>query len=177
MEIVRWNIGNGYIGEISDREHRKFMNAALAQAKKAYEKGEVPVGAVIVNDNKIISRSYNQKEGKMISVRHAEITAIEKACRKMGNWRLNECCLYVTLEPCMMCMGAIIESRIQRIVYGADNFRLGFLRILKEKFPLYVKNIEIISGIMAEESSNLLKEFFKAERWLSSAESARLEIE
>ncbi|MCD4783753.1 MAG: nucleoside deaminase [Candidatus Eremiobacteraeota bacterium] len=162
---------------VSDREHRKFMKAALSQAKKAYKKGEVPVGAVIVNDNKIISRSYNQKEGKMISVCHAEITAIEKACRKMKNWRLNDCCLYVTLEPCMMCMGAIIESRIQRIVYGADNFHLGFLRILKEQFPLYVKNMEIIPGIMAEESSSLLKEFFKAERWLSTAESARLEIE
>ena len=162
---------------ISDCKHEKFMRAALVQAKKAYKKGEVPVGAVIVNDNKIISRSYNQKESKLISVRHAEITAIEKACRKMGNWRLNDCDLYVTLEPCMMCMGAIIESRIRRIVYGANNFRLGFLRILKEKFPIYVKNIDIISGIMAEESSSLLKDFFKAERWLSSVESARLEIE
>lgn len=155
----------------------KYMKAAMKQAQKALSIREVPIGAVIVKDDRIIARGYNRKEIMMSTTKHAELIAIEKACGKLGNWRLEDCTLYVTLEPCMMCMGAILESRIRRVVYGAENFRLGFLKYLQENNEFAVRFLQVTRGVMAEESAQILKEFFKAERWLSSVESARLEIE
>lgn len=95
------------------------MEKALLQAKKAYKNDEIPVGCVIVYKNKVIACGYNKKEGKNNAIMHAEMVAIDKACKKLGNWRLDNCELYVSLEPCMMCMGAIIESRIKNVYYGA----------------------------------------------------------
>jgi tRNA(adenine34) deaminase len=99
----------------------KFMKAAIKEAKKAYKKGDVPVGAIIVKDSKIIARAYNKREEKKDATYHAEILAIRKACKYLKDWRLNECTMYVTLEPCSMCRGAIEQSRIDKVVYGAKN--------------------------------------------------------
>ncbi len=153
------------------------MKRALHQAQRAFDRREVPVGAVIVKDGKVISRGFNRKEYGKVSLWHAEISAIEKACKKLDRWRLNDCTIYVTLEPCIMCTGAILESRMGRLVYGADNIRLGYIRFLQEHHPEQLRFLEITSGMMADESSKILRDFFKAERWLSSVESARLEIE
>ena len=102
-----------------------FMKQALKEAEKAYSKGEVPIGAVIVKDGKIISRGYNLKETKKNTLKHAEIIAIEKASKKLDAWRLEECDIYVTMEPCPMCMGAIINSRIRKIYYGVSDLKAG----------------------------------------------------
>ena len=99
----------------------QYMNYAIKEAKKALKQGEIPIGAVIVYNNKIISRGYNKKETNKNSLMHAEIIAINKACKKIGDWRLNDCELYVTLEPCLMCLGAILESRIKTIYCGITN--------------------------------------------------------
>ena len=104
----------------------KFMQTAINEAKKAAKKDDVPVGAVIVKDGKIISRGYNKKNSKQISTKHAEIIAIEKACKKLKSWHLDKCEIYVTLEPCAMCFGAIEESRIKKIVYGISNDKYGY---------------------------------------------------
>ena len=137
-----------------------FMKKALHQAKRAGLQGEVPIGAVIVKDGKVIARGFNRKEMKMTATEHAEISVIKKACRKMNNWRLADCTMYVTLEPCMMCTGAIIESRLDRLVYGAENIRMGYIRYLQENSPENLRFIEIISGVLSEESSNLIRNFF-----------------
>lgn len=141
-----------------------FMKEALKLAKKAFYQNEVPVGAVVVLEGKIIARGYNRKEKDMRTTRHAEIIAIEKACKKLKNWRLTGCEIYVTLEPCMMCTGAILESRIKRVIYGASDPRMGFLRYFRENQPPYAGDVEITAGIMAEESSHLMKDFFKERR-------------
>lgn len=137
----------------------KFMKQALREAKKAYDKLEIPVGAVIVKDNKIISRAHNLKETKQTTTAHAEILAIQKANKKLNNWRLLDCDLYVTLEPCDMCMGAIISSRIKNIYIGTlDQKKTETINIekYKEKY-----GINIVFGIMQEESEYILKDFFK----------------
>lgn len=137
----------------------KFMKQALIEAKKAYDKLEIPVGAVIVKDNKIISRAHNLKETKQTTTAHAEILAIQKANKKLNNWRLLDCDLYVTLEPCDMCMGAIISSRIKNIYIGTlDQKKTETINIekYKEKY-----GINIVFGIMQEESEYILKDFFK----------------
>lgn len=135
------------------------MKQALIEAKKAYDKLEIPVGAVIVKDNKIISRAHNLKETKQTTTAHAEILAIQKANKKLNNWRLLDCDLYVTLEPCDMCMGAIISSRIKNIYIGTlDQKKTETINIekYKEKY-----GINIVFGIMQEESEYILKDFFK----------------
>lgn len=137
----------------------KFMKQALIEAKKAYDKLEIPVGAVIVKDNKIISRAHNLKETKQTTTAHAEILAIQKANKKLNNWRLLDCDLYVTLEPCDMCMGAIISSRIKNVYIGTlDQKKTETINIekYKEKY-----GINIVFGIMQEESEYILKDFFK----------------
>ncbi|MBB5183839.1 tRNA adenosine(34) deaminase TadA [Catenisphaera adipataccumulans] len=144
----------------------QWMKQAIKQAKKAAEKDEVPIGCIIVHDGKIISRAYNQREIKQLSTAHAEILAIQKACRKLGTWRLENCDLYVTLEPCPMCTGAIIQSRIRRVIFGAYDPKGGCMGsctdLLKVKgFNHYP---EVSSGICQEECSDLLKEFFKEKR-------------
>lgn len=138
---------------------QRWMKEALKEAKKAYEKLEIPVGAVIVKDDKIIARAHNLKETKQTATAHAEILAIQKANKKLNNWRLLDCDLYVTLEPCEMCMGAIISSRIKNIYIGTlDPKKEETIDIEKYK-EKYGVNIEF--GIMQEKSEYILKDFFK----------------
>ena len=141
----------------------KFMKEALKEAQKAYEKLEVPVGAVIVKDGKIIARGHNLKETKKDTTRHAEIIAIEKASKKLGAWRLLNCEMYVTLEPCSMCAGAMINSRIKKLYIGAIDEKTGavgsVLNLLEDyKFN---HNIEVEKGILKEDCEKILKDFFK----------------
>lgn len=133
-----------------------YMNIAIKEAKKAYKYEEVPVGAVIVKNNKIISKAYNKKEKTKDVIKHAEIIAISKACKKLKNWRLDECELYITMEPCMMCSGAIEQSRIKKIVYGVKNKNYGSTDQLK--------NVEIISQVCEKECKQLVQSFFKKRR-------------
>lgn len=138
---------------------QKFMKEALIEAKKAYDKQEIPVGAVIVKNGRIISRAHNLKETKQTATAHAEILAIQKANKKLNNWRLVDCDIYVTLEPCDMCMGAILSSRIKNIYIGTlDPKKKEKIDINKYKEE-YDTNIEY--GIMQEKSEEILKNFFK----------------
>ncbi len=140
-----------------------FMNYAILEAKKAYKKMEVPVGAIIVKDNKIISRGYNQKESKNNSLKHAEVIAIEKACKKLNSWRLLDCEMYVTLEPCAMCAGAIIQSRIKKVHIGAMDKKTGCCGSVFNLFEDYKFNhhVNVETGICNEECEEILKKFFK----------------
>jgi len=140
-----------------------FMNEALKQAEKAYKKLEVPVGAIIVKDGKIISRAYNQKEAKKSVVKHAEIIAIEKACKKIDNWRLNDCEMYVTLEPCPMCAGAIMNSRIKKLYIGTMEEKSGACGSkvnLLQDYNFETK-VEVENNIKTSECEKILKNFFK----------------
>lgn len=141
---------------------KKYMIEALKEAKKAFELGEVPIGAVIVKDNKIISRAFNKKESSNLATSHAEILAINKACKKLNNWRLLDCTLYVTVEPCLMCCGAIIQSRIKKVVYGTSNEYYGAVESIDNTLKKY--NIEVENNILQNECSNIMKEFFKKRR-------------
>ena len=138
------------------------MKEALKEAKKAYRIGEIPVGAVIVLDDKIIARGYNKREGKQSVLSHAEIEAIKKAEKKIGSWRLEEAKLYVTLEPCPMCAGAIIQSRIKEVYYGASDPKTGAVGSVLNLFD-YKFNHQVIyqGGILALECQDLITSFFK----------------
>ena len=141
----------------------KFMKEAIKQAKKAYDKEEIPVGAVIVKDGKIIARGYNKKEEKKDTTQHAEIIAIQKASRKIGAWRLQDCEMYVTLEPCAMCTGALIQARLKRVYIGTMDPKTGacgsVLNLLKDyKFN---HKVEVETNIMQKECEKILKDFFK----------------
>ena len=142
------------------------MKEALFEAKCAYEKGEVPVGAVITYGNKIIARGHNQTESLADPTAHAEILAIRAAAEVVGNWRLLDCTLYVTLEPCSMCAGAIFLARIPRLIWGAPDVRHGangsFVDLFSENHPTHAVDVE--GGLLADESANLLKNFFKERR-------------
>ena len=141
----------------------KFMKEALKQAQKAYEQLEVPVGAVIVKDGKIIARAYNHKEQKQDTTNHAEILAIKKASKKLNSWRLLDCDMYVTLEPCSMCTGALIQSRIRKVYIGALDEKTGAcgsVLNLSEDYEFNHK-LEIETGILKDECEELLKKFFK----------------
>lgn len=141
----------------------KYMREAVRQAKKAYALGEVPIGCVIVHDGKIIGRGYNRRNTDKNTLSHAEITAIRKASRIIGDWRLEDCTLYVTLEPCQMCAGAIIQARIPRVVMACMNPKAGcagsILNILN--MPEFNHQAEIVQGVCEEECSQMLKTFFK----------------
>ena len=138
------------------------MQEALKEAKKAYELLEVPVGCVIVKDNKIIARGYNQRESRQSSLAHAEMIAIGKACEKLGTWRLEDCDIYITLEPCLMCSGAIINSRINRVVYGALEPKFGAHQSLTNVFEInFNHKTSVLPNVLAKESNELLKSFFK----------------
>lgn len=141
----------------------KFMKAALKEAKKAYDKLEVPVGAVIVKDRKIIARAHNLKETKNDTTKHAEILAIQKASKKLNSWRLIDCEMYVTLEPCSMCAGALINSRIKKVYIGASDQKTGAVGSVFNLLEDYIFNhkVEYEKGVMQEECENILKEFFK----------------
>lgn len=137
----------------------KYMKQALGEAKKAYDKLEIPVGAVIVKDNKIIARAHNLKETKKSATAHAEILTIQKANKKLNNWRLLDCDMYVTLEPCQMCMGAIISSRVKNIYIGTLDPKKQEQIDIEEYRRKYGVNIEI--GILKDECEYILKDFFK----------------
>ena len=141
----------------------KFMKEALKEAKKAYEKLEVPVGCVIVKDGKIIARAHNLKETKADTTKHAEILAIQKASKKLNSWRLLDCEMYVTLEPCSMCAGAIINSRIKKIYIGALDEKTGACGSVLNLFEDYKFNhkVEVQKDVMKIECETILKEFFK----------------
>ena len=141
----------------------KYMKEALKQAKKAEDIGEVPIGCVIVYENKIIARGYNKRNSKNSTLAHAELIAIDKASKKIGDWRLEDCIMYVTLEPCQMCAGAIVQSRMKKVGIGAMNPKAGcagsILNLLQvEEFN---HQVEIATGILEEECVTILQTFFK----------------
>lgn len=143
--------------------HSHFMKEALKEAQKAYKKGEAPIGAVIVKDGKIIARGHNERELKQDSTLHAEMTAIKKACRKLGSWRLIDCDMYVTLEPCPMCAGAVLQSRIKRIFIGTDDPKAGAVGSVIDILAIDKFNHKtlVFSGILKDECSAILKQFFR----------------
>ena len=145
-----------------------YMKQALKEAEKAYKKLEVPVGAIIVKDDKIISRAHNQKETKTDTTKHAEILAIQKASKKLKSWRLIDCEMYVTLEPCSMCAGAMINSRIKKVYIGAKDEKTGAVGSVLNLFNDYTFNhkVEAETGIMEKECQEILKQFFKELRIL-----------
>ena len=142
--------------------HEKYMKEALKQAKKAYTLGEVPIGCVIVHQGKIIGRGYNRRNTDKSTLAHAEITAIRKASKYIGDWRLEECAIYITLEPCQMCAGAIIQARIPEVVMGCMNPKAGcggsVLNILENSH--FNHHASVTRGICEQECSDLLKLFF-----------------
>lgn len=145
--------------------HRFFMLKALEQAKKAYDSGEVPVGAVIESDGKIIATGYNKREVRQNALHHAEIEAIDRACEVLGSWRLESCTLYVTLEPCPMCTGAIINSRIKKVVFGAYDDRAGSMGTMTNLCLMgYNHTPGTVGGYMENECKELLENFFAAKR-------------
>ena len=143
----------------------EYMQIALQLAREAAEEGEVPVGAVVVRDGEIIGRGRNRREVNKNALAHAELEAIHNACTHLGGWQLVGCTLYVTLEPCPMCAGAIINSRIERVVQGAMNPKAGSCGSLVNLFDLpYNHRPEIVSGVCSDECSALLKNFFRSLR-------------
>lgn len=143
-----------------------FMKMALELAKQAEKNGEVPVGAVITQEQKMIASAFNQKETLTKAIAHAEILAIEQASSKLGSWRLNNCTIYVTLEPCPMCAGALVAARLKRLVYGCKDPKSGAVHSLYQ-IPQDLRlnhQIEVHSGFLAEQSTKLLKEFFHKKR-------------
>ena len=139
-----------------------FMKEALRLADEAAAEGEVPVGAVITIDGRIVGRGRNRREKDKNALAHAELEAINEACRTLGGWRLWQCDMYVTLEPCPMCTGAIINSRIKRLVYGASDYKAGSCGSVVNLFDLsYNHKPEVIAGFMQEECAQRLTEFFK----------------
>lgn len=141
----------------------KYMAEAIKQAKKAQKINEVPIGCVIVQNEKIIARGYNKRNFKGCVLEHAEISAIKKACKKTGDWRLEDCTMYVTLEPCQMCAGAIVQSRLNKIVIGSMNPKAGCAGSVINLLQMSQFNhqVEIQKGVLQEECSQLLTDFFK----------------
>lgn len=138
-----------------------FMKKALTQAQHAYDMGEVPVGAVIVKDGKIIARAFNRRETKKCAAAHAELCAIEKACSKLKSWRLCGCTMYVTLEPCVMCAGAIVNARIDRVVIGAADHKAGAMGSVTDVNLLPLNHKPVTDkGILEAECGKILKDFF-----------------
>ncbi len=140
----------------------EYMRLALKEAEKAYKKGETPIGAVIVWEDEVIAKAHNLRESKKNALLHAECVAIDKACKKLGGWRLHKATLYVTLEPCPMCSGAIINSRIKRVVYGATDKKAGSCESVINLFELPYNHKPLVeSGLLAEDCQSLLTNFFK----------------
>ena len=149
--------------QVQQKKDALFMKEAIRQAKKAGDLGEVPIGCVIVKDDKVIARGYNRRNTDHSTLSHAEITAIRKASNKLKDWRLSDCTLYVTLEPCQMCAGAIIQARVSRVVMGCMNPKAGcggsILNILEMKE--FNHQAEVVRGVEKEECARILKDFFK----------------
>jgi len=165
-----------YVWKIMQKYTReeKYMNEALKQAKKAAAMGEVPIGCVIVMGDKIIGRGYNRRKNDHTTLAHAEIIAIRKACRAMGDWRLDDAEMYVTLEPCQMCSGAVIQARIRKLYIGAMNPKAGCAGSLINIFevPGFNHYVELHYGILQDRCSQILKDFFKEMRARVRAEKA-----
>lgn len=144
-------------------QQEKYMREAVKQAKKAAAIGDVPIGCVIVFDDKIIARAYNQRNKRKTTLAHAELLAIQKASKKIGDWRLEDCTMYITLEPCQMCAGAIVQARIPKVVIGAMNPKAGcagsVLNILQ--VDAFNHQVEIEKGVLEEECSQMMSEFFR----------------
>ncbi len=142
--------------------NEKYMALALKEAEKAFKKNEVPVGCVIVKDDKVIARAHNLRQTKKSVLGHAEILAIEKASKKLNSWILEDCTIYVTLEPCPMCAGTILQSRIKKLVFAANEPKFGacgsVINLFEKKFN---HEVEVIPNVLQEESSKLLKNFFQ----------------
>ncbi len=153
------NLENGMIR----REHEKFMRAAIKEAQKAWRIDEVPIGCVIVQNGHIIARGYNRRNTDKNVTKHAELSAIESACRKTGDWRLEDCELYVTLEPCPMCAGAIVQARIPKVYVGAMNPKAGCAGSILDLFsePRFNHQVECETGILEAECAQLLTGFFE----------------
>lgn len=147
--------------------NEKFMKLAIKKAKQANKINEVPVGAVIVYDGKVISAAFNQRETKKDATAHAEILAIKKACKKLNDWRLENCEIFVTLEPCIMCVGAIMNARIKKLFFGAKDNKQGAagsaLDLAQKNFVSH--NIQVEGGVCKNECEEILKEFFKSKRF------------
>lgn len=144
------------------QENEYFMNLAIKEALKAKTKMEVPIGAVIVKDGQVIAKGYNLRENKQNSLCHAEIIAINKACKKLKNFRLQDCDLYVTVEPCLMCAGAIVQSRIRKVYFGCTDPKYGGVVTVAHTFDVKSNHkVEFVEGLCKEECETLMKEFFK----------------
>lgn len=141
----------------------KYMTEAIKQARKAAVIGDVPIGCVVVYEDKIIARSYNKRNAKKTTLAHAELLAIEKASKKLGDWRLEDCTMYITLEPCQMCAGAIVQARIPRVVVGAMNPKAGCAGSVLNLFqiPAFNHQVAFEKGVLEEECSALLSDFFR----------------
>lgn len=166
----------GFIGRIAESLEKtqdiKFMKAAYKEAEKAYKGGDVPIGCVIVQNGRIIARGHNRRNQDKSALSHAEITAIRRACRKTGDWRLEDVELYVTLEPCPMCAGAIVQARIPRVVIGCMNPKAGCAGSVINLLNMegFNHQVEVEYGVWGEESSVLLSKFFKELRERTKAE-------
>lgn len=143
-------------------QDEKYMKAALREAKKAYQLDEVPIGCIIVQNDKIIARGYNRRNTDKNTLAHAELSAIKKASKKTGDWRLEDCTMYVTLEPCQMCAGAIVQSRLGKVVIGSMNPKAGcagsVINLLQMK--QFNHQVEMVTGVLGEECSKMLSGFF-----------------
>jgi len=145
--------------------HEYFMSLAIEEAKLAYEKNEVPIGAVVVKDGVVIASAHNLREETNQAVAHAEILAIQKANIALNSWRLDTCTLYVTIEPCPMCAGAIVQSRIKNVIYGAQDIKSGAHQSVTNIFDLKLNHkVKVESGLMEEECGNIITEFFREKR-------------
>ena len=160
-------------------EEEKYMKEAIRQAKKAWALEEVPIGCVIVYEGKIIARGYNRRNTDKNTLSHAELNAIRKASRKLGDWRLEGCTMYVTLEPCQMCAGAIVQARIDRVVIGSMNPKAGgagpILNLLE--VPQFNHQVMITQGVLQEECSALLSDFFRELRRKKKAEKKDIRLD
>ena len=157
------------------RDEEKFMKEAIRQAKKAYALREVPIGCVIVYEGKIIARGYNRRNTDKNTTSHAEINAIRKASKKLGDWRLEGCTLYVTLEPCQMCAGAIVQARIDKVVIGSMNPKAGCAGSVLNLLEMdgFNHKVEVERGVLEEECSTMLRGFFKELRMEKAKEKAK----
>ncbi len=158
-------------------EDERFMKEAVRQAKKAQALGDVPIGCVIVYQGKIIARGYNRRMADKNTLSHGEIIAIKKACKKIGDWRLEDCTMYVTLEPCPMCAGAIVQARIPKVVVGCMNPKAGCAGSVLDLFhePGFNHQVEMEEGVLGEECSQMMKDFFKEIRRRKKREKGELE--
>ncbi len=159
-----------------EKIHEKFMKEAIRQAKKAYQLMEVPIGCVIVYEGKIIARGYNRRNTDKNTTSHAEMNAIRKASKKLGDWRLEGCTLYVTLEPCQMCAGAIVQARVSNVVIGSMNPKAGcagsVLNLLEMKE--FNHQVHVVRGVLEEECSQMLSGFFKELREIKKEKKKRV---